>query len=213
MARPGWLRNLNEVCLKHGAVLIVDDIQTGCGRTGTFFSFEEAGIEPDIVTLSKSLSGFGLPLSVVLLRKELDCWQPGEHNGTFRGSVPALVTSAMALRHYWADAEFANEVNRKGVYLRERLGIIARLHGEGRLTLRGRGMMLGLDCGDGQLAGTISQAAFERGMLVECAGSAGEVVKCMPPLTASDDELAEGMNVLEACVAECMALDDRRLAG
>jgi diaminobutyrate-2-oxoglutarate transaminase len=213
VARPAWLCNLSEVCRKHGALLIVDDIQTGCGRTGAFFSFEEAGIVPDIVTLSKSLSGYGLPLSVVLLRKELDCWRPGEHNGTFRGSVPALVTSTAALRNYWADAGFSNEVRRKAGYLRERLSVIATLYGEGRLVVRGRGMMVGLHCGNGQLAGAIARAAFERSMLLECTGSADEVVKCMPALTASDEELAEGMNALEACVAECMAAGDLRLAG
>ncbi|MEZ5395739.1 MAG: aminotransferase class III-fold pyridoxal phosphate-dependent enzyme [Bryobacterales bacterium] len=92
------LRKLEAICRKHDILLIVDDIQAGCGRTGTFFSFEKAGIRPDIITMSKSLSGYGLPFSVVLLKPELDQWKPGEHNGTFRGHNLAFVTAAAAIR-------------------------------------------------------------------------------------------------------------------
>src|SRR5690606_19405349 len=98
-----WVRALEKVCRKHGMLLIVDDIQAGIGRTGTFFSFEEAGIVPDIVTLSKSLSGFGLPFAVTLIKTEHDQWKPGEHNGTFRGNNHAFVTATAALDHYWKD--------------------------------------------------------------------------------------------------------------
>ena len=87
-ARAEWLRGLSELCKKHEILLIVDDIQMGCGRTGGFFSFEEAGIKPDMITLSKSISGYGMPLALTLLKPELDIWEPGEHNGTFRGFGP-----------------------------------------------------------------------------------------------------------------------------
>ena len=100
VAGDAWLRELAELCRRSGVLLIVDDIQVGCGRTGPFFSFEPAGITPDIVTLSKSLSGVGQPLSLVLLRPELDVWAPGEHNGTFRGNNLAFVTATAAL-DYW----------------------------------------------------------------------------------------------------------------
>ena len=93
VARVEWLRRLRALCDERKIVLIVDDIQAGCGRTGTFFSFEPAGIKPDIVTLSKSLSGYGLPFAVVLIKPELDVWKPGEHNGTFRGNNHAFVTA------------------------------------------------------------------------------------------------------------------------
>lgn len=96
-----WLKSLSEVCKKHDVLLIIDDIQAGCGRTGTFFSFEEAGIYPDIVTVSKSLSGYGLPFAIVLMKPELDQWKPGEHNGTFRGNNPAFITAKAALDNYW----------------------------------------------------------------------------------------------------------------
>ena len=102
-ARASWLRGLAELCREHGILLIVDDVQAGCGRTGTFFSFEEAAITPDIVCLSKSISGFGLPLSLTLFKPELDIWKPGEHNGTFRGHNPAFVTGTAALEHFWQD--------------------------------------------------------------------------------------------------------------
>merc|ERR1712108_49757 len=113
VANSDWLRGLEKLCRKHDILLIVDDIQAGCGRTGTFFSFEPSGIKPDIVTLSKSLSGYGLPFAVVLLRPDLDVWEPGEHNGTFRGNNHAFITAAAALRHFWKDDSFANEVIEK----------------------------------------------------------------------------------------------------
>ena len=108
-----WLQQLEKVCRKHDVLLIVDDIQAGCGRTGTYFSFEEAGIKPDIVTLSKSLGGYGLPFAVVLFSPELDQWKPGEHNGTFRGNNFAFVTAKAAIDTYWADDSFAKEVQMK----------------------------------------------------------------------------------------------------
>src|SRR5690606_5756035 len=102
-ARLSWLRRPSELCEEYDLLLVVDDIQMGCGRTGKFFSFEEAGIVPDIVCLSKSISGYGIPMSLTLVRPDLDVWQPGEHNGTFRGISPAFVTAAAALRLYWSD--------------------------------------------------------------------------------------------------------------
>ena len=108
-----WLRNLEKVCRKHDMLLILDDIQAGCGRTGSFFSFDDIGISPDIITLSKSLSGYGLPFAMVLMKPELDLWKPGEHNGTFRGHNLAFVTAAAALNHYWRDDKFAKEVQKK----------------------------------------------------------------------------------------------------
>lgn len=138
-----WLRNLQDVCKKHDVLLIVDDIQAGCGRTGSYFSFEEAGIVPDIVTLSKSLSGYGLPFAVVLMKPELDQWKPGEHNGTFRGNNLAFVTATAAIKHFWSDDKFAKEVLRKGEYIEKRLQTIVDKYGDGNMTTRGRGMFRG----------------------------------------------------------------------
>lgn len=110
----GWLRELAELCRRHGIILILDDVQMGCGRTGPFFSFEDAGIVPDIVCLSKSIGGYGLPLALALIKPELDVWRPGEHNGTFRGVNPAFVTGAEALRVYWSDDELKKFHSRQG---------------------------------------------------------------------------------------------------
>jgi diaminobutyrate-2-oxoglutarate transaminase len=179
--------------------LIVDDIQAGCGRTGPFFSFEEAGLSPDIVTLSKSLSGYGLPFSVVLLKPELDQWKPGEHNGTFRGHNLAFVTAKTALDEYWRNDEFSREVERKGRVISSRLDRIAS--SDARLSARGRGMMQGLDCGSGELASSITSKAFEDGLVIETSGSDGQVVKCLCPLTISDQQLGEALDILGQSVS------------
>ena len=111
-ARIEWLQRLQVLCNEKNIPLIVDDIQAGCGRTGTFFSFEEAGLKPDIVTLSKSLSGYGLPFSIVLIRREHDQWKPGEHNGTFRGNNLAFVTAAAMLEHYWSSSGLISTIEK-----------------------------------------------------------------------------------------------------
>ena len=193
-ARASWLRSLAELCHQHGILLIVDDVQAGCGRTGTFFSFEDAGITPDIVCLSKSISGFGLPLSLTIFKPELDIWKPGEHNGTFRGHNPAFVTGTAALEHYWQDRKLESKV----------AGLAAQLHGgltqiaagtEGAL-VRGRGLLAGIYYPDHQLAGKIAIEAFARGLLVETSGPDGEVIKTMPALTMEPAELLKGLDIL-----------------
>jgi len=204
VASNEWLRSLEEVCHKHAILLIVDEIQVGCGRTGTFFSFEEAGISPDIITLSKSLSGYGLPLSVVLMKPELDRWKPGEHNGTFRGNNLAFVTAGAALSEYWSDDSFGREVMRKGEIVRDRLDRLVDLDDRGVLSARGRGMMQALDCGSGDLAGRISAMAFKRGLIMETSGSEDQVLKCLIPLNITDDELERGLAILEESVIEAL---------
>ena len=205
VARNEWLRSLEAVCRKHGILLIVDEIQVGCGRTGTFFSFEEAGISPDIITLSKSLSGYGLPLSLVLMKPELDQWKPGEHNGTFRGNNLAFVTARAALEEYWRDGSFEREVRRKGGIVRERLERLVDLDERGVLSARGRGMMQALDCTIGELATRISALAFEKGLIMETSGSDDQVLKCLIPLTISDEELERGLSILEESVIEALS--------
>lgn len=204
VASPGWLRKIARLAEENGALLIVDDIQAGCGRTGRFFSFEDAGIRPDIVTLAKSLSGLGLPFALTLFRPELDCWAPGEHNGTFRGNCHAFVTAAAALRHFWATDAFAREVERKGAYLRRRLERIAALY-PGSVKVKGRGMMSGLDVGSGDVAAAAVRAAFEKGLVIETGGSHDEVVKVLAPLTIEDDVFACGLDILESAVRTAMA--------
>src|SRR5436190_3783905 len=148
VASTEWLRKLQALCHKMKILLIVDDIQAGCGRTGTFFSFEPAGLKPDIITLSKSLSGYGLPLALVVLKPELDVWKPAEHNGTFRGNNHAFVTATAMLKAYWATTEFAEEVAEKSEYLRQRLEAMVERFSPDLIKVKGRGMMLGVLCAD-----------------------------------------------------------------
>lgn len=200
VARAEWLRGLADLLAAHGVLLIVDDIQVGCGRTGAFFSFEEAGIRPDIVCLSKSLSGYGLPFAVVLLKPELDVWEPGEHNGTFRGHNPAFVTGAAALS-FWEDGALSEAVERKGEHAADWLRAIASRHPEAGARVRGRGLILGLAFEDPAVAPAVSAECFRRGLVIETSGARGEVVKLLPPLTIGDEELDEGLGILEASVA------------
>jgi diaminobutyrate-2-oxoglutarate transaminase len=193
-ARGAWLRELWEISQQHGILLIVDDVQAGCGRTGTFFSFEPAGIVPDIVCLSKSISGFGLPLSLTLFKPEFDIWKPGEHNGTFRGHNPAFVTGAAALEHFWHDRSFEEKVATRGAQLHSGLRAIANAN-EGA-TVRGRGLLAGIHYADPMAAGRIAAESFARGLLVETSGPEGEVLKTMPALTISAEDLARGLEVL-----------------
>jgi diaminobutyrate-2-oxoglutarate transaminase len=202
VASFSWLQRLTELLHRHGILLIVDDIQVGCGRTGTFFSFETAGIQPDIVCLSKGISGFGLPMSLVLIKPELDLWAPGEHNGTFRGNNLAFVTGAEALAVYWQDGSFSAEVTRKAELVRARLQEIANLHPEVCLELRGRGLIQGLRLGSEGLATQVSRAAFRRGLIVETAGSRDEVLKILPPLVIDDVALERGLEIIESSLAE-----------
>ncbi len=202
VARVDWLKRLQALCNKRKIVLIVDDIQAGCGRTGTFFSFEPAGINPDIVTVSKSLSGYGLPLSVVLLKRSLDEWKPGEHNGTFRGNNHAFVTATAMLEHYWRTPTFAEEVRAKGEHLGQRLQAMVDRFSPHLVDARGRGMMRGVRCADPKRAAAVTAKAFEYGLIIERAGPEDEVIKCMMPLTTHYDELDEGLDILERALQD-----------
>jgi diaminobutyrate-2-oxoglutarate transaminase len=184
----------------------VDDIQVGCGRTGTFFSFESAGIRPDIITLSKSLSGFGLPMSLVLMKPELDIWKPGAHSGTFRGNNLAFGTGAQALDAYWANTAFATEIQRKERQVRDWLENLVHSYPNAGLSVRGRGLIQGLVCNaTPALANRIAQNAFKKGVVIETSGAHDEVLKLLPALTIEEELLGKGLDVIEASVAEALA--------
>jgi diaminobutyrate-2-oxoglutarate transaminase len=200
VAPSSWLVRVRDLCDRHGVILICDDIQVGCFRSGPFFSFERAGIVPDIVTLSKSISGYGQPLSLVLLKPELDVWQPGEHTGTFRGNQLGFVGGTAAL-------ELAEHV--------DILGQVARKHGlmeeilqrqlaalDPRLAVRGRGMIWGLDCSGiaPDLARRVSARCFELGLMIETTGRNDAVLKFLPPLTTEDSVLLRGFEIAKAAL-------------
>ncbi|AZG07675.1 diaminobutyrate--2-oxoglutarate transaminase [Pigmentiphaga sp. H8] len=202
-----WLQELQRLCRRHDMLLIVDDIQVGCGRTGTFFSFESAGIQPDIVTLSKSLSGFGLPMAMVLIKPELDIWKPGEHNGTFRGNNLAFVTAQQALEHYWSDGAFTREIQAKETLVRDWLENMVHSHPEADLSVRGRGLIQGLVSGVPGLANKIAAQAFKGGVVIETSGANDEVLKLLPALTIEEGQLRQALEVLDRAVAEVVAAE------
>jgi diaminobutyrate-2-oxoglutarate transaminase len=231
VASVSWLRRLADLCAAREILLIVDDVQMGCGRTGPFFSFEDAGIVPDIVILSKSLSGIGLPLALTLIRPELDVWEPGEHNGTFRGNNPAFVTANAALS-MWQEGRFPEDagaqIDRDGLVRADGGGIEESVRARGRIVeralvsiadevrrqrpdldvdVRGKGLVWGLALPGEDLATKAARAAFDRGVLVETSGPEQDVVKLMPPLTVSvDDELIPGLDVLAEAMGTAVAL-------
>lgn len=207
-ARLDWLKGLKVLCRKYDMLLIVDDIQAGCGRSGTFFSFEPAGITPDIVTLSKSISGYGLPFAITIFKPELDQWEPGEHNGTFRGNNHAFITAAAALEHFWVDDTFAKSVQAKGEMMRERIETIIAAHPEANLKAKGRGMMRGIECESGEIADSITAAAFKKGVIIETSGPEGQVVKCLCSLTITEQELMEGWDAVEQSFADILGDQD-----
>ena len=200
VARAEWLRSLAELCRRNGMLLIVDDVQMGCGRTGPFFSFEEAGIVPDIVCMSKSIGGYGSPMAITLFRPDLDIWEQGEHNGTFRGYNPAFVTATTALQTYWQSTELQESTLAKGQRVGEALDAIAKAVPSETISTKGRGLARGLGFESGELARKVCTAAFERGLLMETAGPNGEVAKLMPALTISDEELESGLGILRDAV-------------
>lgn len=201
-ASADWLRRIAELARRHEALLIVDDIQAGCGRTGRFFSFEGMGFTPDIVTMAKSLSGMGLPFAATLFRPELDQWEPGEHNGTFRGNNHAFVTATAALQHFWADDAFEKQIRKRGDYLGARLEALAAELG---LSIRGRGMMRGLNVETGAVAAQITRACFERGLIIETSGAHDEIVKVLAPLTIDEATFAQGLDILQDCARQALA--------
>ncbi len=195
VARDSWLQQIAAICEKREILLIVDDIQVGNGRTGQFFSFENAGIRPDIVCISKSI-GSGLPMSILLLNPEVDQWQPGQHTGTFRGNNLGFVAASAILRAYWSDDMLTQDVLRKGAIIEEHLQDWAVEYPQLDLGVRGRGFVWGIEVPDNGLAGQVSRFSFENNLIIETCGSTGSVVKLLPPLTIEDDVLARGLQTL-----------------
>lgn len=211
VASAPWLRAITALAREVGALLIVDDIQSGCGRSGRFFGFDGLDVTPDVICLSKSLSGYGLPMSVILVAPEVDVWKPGEHNGTFRGSTPAFVTAAAAL-DYWADPTFLARVSANVAALDARLPAIAAALAPGACRVKGRGLLRGLAFADPADAEAVSREAFADGLVVETCGARGEVVKIMPQIDADAAVLEEGLAILERAASRATGASGRRRA-
>lgn len=196
-----WLKRIDTICKKWDIFLIIDDIQAGVGRTGPFFSFEPAEIYPDIICLSKSIGGYGLPFALTLIKPEHDIWSPGEHNGTFRGNNLAFVTATEALC-FWEDDTLTKEVNQKGEKVHKFLESIVEKYPKLNGHVRGRGLMQGLVSNVEGLTDAITCTAFEKGLITETAGINDEVIKIMPPLNIDHDALDKGLAILEESIKE-----------
>ncbi len=204
VASNAWLRELQSLCREREILLVVDDIQAGCGRTGTFFSFEEAGLVPDVVALSKSISGFGLPMSLLLVHPALDeAWRPGEHASTFRGNSAALVTATEACR-FWESPEWPRQLARSATVLSKRLQQIVHDLPQLGAKVRARGLIAGLDVRHRDVASAVRDESFRLGVVAETCG-AGCVVKMLPPLNTPEDVLLEGLDIIARAAATVAA--------
>jgi len=213
VASAKWLQELESICREYDILLIIDDIQVGNGRTGEFFSFEFAGINPDMVTLSKSIGG-GLPMALLLFKPDLDQWKPGEHTGTFRGNNLAFVASTVSLENYWQNDDLSNAVFYKEKVLKETLEQIAKKHKDTyTIEVRGRGLAYGFEIKDDKtIAGEISEYAFKENLIVETCGSDNQVVKFLPPLVIDEDTLREGLKRFETAVDKLFADKKEKLS-
>ena len=205
VAPAEWLQRLRDVCDRYDMLLICDDIQVGCGRCGTFFSFERAGIVPDMVTLSKSISGYGFPMALMLAKPELDIWHPAEHNGTFRGFQLAFVGAKAAIE-YREEHNLDKKVQEDGAYVENFVRTrLLPLHKD--LLYRGIGLIHGIDFEAvpiPEAAKKTAKAAFERGLVIERSGRGDHVLKIMPALTISREELTRGLEIIEAAMREVL---------
>lgn len=208
VASVSWLRKLAEVAQRLGSLLIIDEIQAGCGRTGRFFSFERAGITPDLVVMSKSLSGIGLPMAILLIKPDRDAWRPAEHNGTFRGNNLAFVTATVALE-MWSDDGFLSALRDRSDELASWAdGVAARNPG---LQVKGLGMMLGLRFPEPGAAEAVARAALGHGVIMETAGPRDEVLKLLPPFTIERGLMTEGLAAIRLAIDEILAKTPARL--
>ena len=192
-----WLQGLEQLCKKHDILLIVDEVQVGNSRTGNFFSFERAGINPDMVVLSKSIGGFGLPMAILLMKPELDLWKPAEHNGTFRGCNLSFV-GAIAGINYNIEHNINQNVLENAKYIENYINekIISKIP---EVELRGIGLIWGIDfskLGNDNIVKYIIKECFDNGLIIEAAGRKDLVLKILPPLIINKDELKEGLDII-----------------
>lgn len=195
VGRPEWLRAVRDLARKHGSLFIIDDIQVACGRTGAYFSFEGMDLDPDLVVMAKGIGGYGVPMAVLLIKPEFDKWAPGEHTGTFRGQDFAFVAGTEALS-YFEDDRFCAEVRRKGTHTDAKLREMVQAHAGKPFQVRSKGMIHGLDLGDGKLAAAVTKQCFERGLVISPCGPGGRVMKVIAPLTIEQADLDAGLAIL-----------------
>jgi 4-aminobutyrate aminotransferase len=200
-----FVEALRAICDEHGILYVDDEVQSGCGRTGTMWAIEQLGIEPDIVVSGKTLGG-GLPLAAVTGRGDLmDAVHPGGLGGTFGGN-PLSCAAALAVLDELSSAEFRERAHAVGALLRRRLDEIAArqpLVGE----VRGLGGMLALELAEQtpDAAKAVTAAAFDRGLILLSCGLYGNVIRLLPPFSATDEELERGLDLLEEALGDASA--------
>ncbi|WP_344420677.1 diaminobutyrate--2-oxoglutarate transaminase family protein [Amycolatopsis minnesotensis] len=199
-ARREFVRRIRDVTAELGIPLVVDEVQTGCGRTGTWFAFEQYDIEPDVIVASKALSGIGMPVALLFYHQRLDTWAPGAHTGTFRGNQVAFAAGAEAVRVVRRDDVLGN-VRRRGAQLGQRLAVLQ--HHPWVREVRGLGLIWGIELADPRGGGPASEAAasvqalaLRNGLIVELGGRADGVVRLMPPLTVTADVVDIACDIL-----------------
>ncbi|MBN45556.1 MULTISPECIES: aspartate aminotransferase family protein [unclassified Methylophaga] len=206
VASKEWLQALETLAKEVGALLIVDDIQVGVGRTGSFFSFDDLGIDPDIICLAKGIGGMGTPMAMNLVKPELDKhWSPGEHTGTFRGQDISFVAGDQALT-YFDDDVLMKEVRENGHLMAEAIAPLAARYSDVNIT--GKGMILGLDVGNGDRAKAIVNQCFDAGLMIASCGTGGRVVKLIPPLTIPEADLQTGLDILVKVTEKVMQMEE-----
>ena len=196
-----FLRDLRVFCTEYNILLICDEVQIGCSRSGTFFSFERADIVPDIVCMSKSIGGYGIPFAVTLFKKELDVFKPGEHNGTFRGCQLSMVAGLAALE-MTVEQDIPAQVRRKEKIVKEYLDKEIKPLLKGKMEIRGIGLSWGIEFNDGKLARAVLDKCFEKKLIIELAGSYDSVLKIMPSLVIEDELLLKGLNIVKESIQE-----------
>ncbi|WP_433288990.1 aspartate aminotransferase family protein [Pseudonocardia sp. CA-142604] len=210
-----FVRRLRLLTRELGVPLVVDEVQTGCGRTGTWFAFEQYGIEPDVIVASKALSGIGQPVAIILYNERLDVWEPGAHTGTFRGNQLAFAAGAEAVRVVERDDVLGN-VRRRGLQIDRRLGA---LNGNRWVReVRGRGLMWGIELEDppgsapGELAGEVQARALRQGLIVELGGRNDTVVRMLPPLNVTAEVVDMACTILIDAIEHCAPKAGRLLS-
>jgi len=198
-----FLKDLRSFCDKHEILLICDEVQIGCSRSGTFFSFERANIVPDIVCMSKSIGGYGLPLAVVLLKRELDVFKPGEHNGTFRGCQLSMVAGLAALE-MTVKENIPAMVKQKEKIVEEYLEKQVKPLLKENMVIRGIGLTWGIEFNDGKLARQVLDKCFEKNLIIELAGSSDSVLKIMPSLVIEEELLLKGLEIIKDSIKEIL---------
>ncbi len=204
IASKQWLQALQALAKEVGALFIVDDIQVGCGRTGSYFSFDDLDISPDIITLAKGIGGLGIPMAMNLNKPEYDKhWLPGEHTGTFRGQNLAFVAGKVAI-DYFQDETLNQATKHKGKIMENALQNLVKQYPKLNMQVRGKGMMQAIDLGCGNTVKAIATECFTQGLIVCPCGTGGSVLKLIPPLTIEEQILKEGLDKLTHCFAKVL---------